>query len=698
MALNPIEITIRSQAEIRALSQTQQKLNELHGVLKSIATGVGIAIGQRLTDAFVRLPAAISNAIKQGIQFNATLQDAQLGIAAVLKQFEPEKYRDFQSAMKASAGAIDLLKQKALESPATFQQLVSGFQAVSGAATSAGISLKDQVELIVLLSQTLAGLGIRSEQITQESRALITGNITEDALAARILAITKAQVEQAREQGKLFEFLKEKASAFAEAGKIGANNFTPALSNFQDQVQQTLGEVTKPLFESLTSTILEMTEALKSFAQEAGRVSEWGIILDAVFHSTLDLVKALIASLIVLAKTFEIVGKAIGQFAGGVAGGLDKAIRDQMAETKRANAAGARASVVFFQSLKTSAAFPDISENLKKEIDEALRLLAPLASTAGDYWIQYTAQGKAAIEELALVAAKKTPVQSVAAPKEMTISMEESDALWERAILADREAAEEMKTFDAEAIANAERLLAIRQELADQTFAGRLQSNIRQLGEDWAFVGRNMADVLTRGVGGAVDGLAQGITELILTGKGFGQAMAHVARQIITDLIRMTIQALLFKLIIGPIFGFAGGGFVGGHADGGLIAGAPSSRDNRLAAVATGEHITRAAAVQYYGPGLFAALNSMRLPRDLFGSMRMPMPRNPALSFSIGGFVPAFNGGANSPQNISVAPAPVNVYFVQNEKELFRLLESERGRQIIVHQAGKSKTELGIPS
>jgi len=80
--------------------------------------------------------------------------------------------------MKDSASAISLLKAKAMESPATFEQLVSAFQGISGAAAAAKIPLTQQVDLVVLMSQALAGLGIQSEQIMQESRALLTGNIT----------------------------------------------------------------------------------------------------------------------------------------------------------------------------------------------------------------------------------------------------------------------------------------------------------------------------------------------------------------------------------------------------------------------------------------------------------------------------------------------------------------------------------------
>jgi hypothetical protein len=53
---------------------------------------------------------------------------------------------------------------------------------------------------------------------------------------------------------------------------------------------------------------------------------------------------------------------------------------------------------------------------------------------------------------------------------------------------------------------------------------------------------------------------------------------------------------------------------ISSHAGGGLIPGAPSSSDNRLSAVASGEYIVNSSAVSHYGPALFDALNRKSAP------------------------------------------------------------------------------------
>lgn len=264
-----IDILIDIRSRLDQVEQATRGIaslkKEASGLSDAFTLGLGAGFSAQLVSGLSQIAGAMQNTIRAGVEFNATLESAQLGIAAVLKQFDRTgRFKTFDDAMRESSNAIDLLKQKAVESPASFESLVQAFQATAGAATSAGIPLKKQIDLIVNLSQAISGLGIRNEQIVQETRALLTGNITEDAAAARILGITGAQVQQAKETGQLFEFLSGKITSFAEAGKRGAETYNTALSNFGDIVQQVQGEVSKPIFEALKNSFLDLTKVIQS--------------------------------------------------------------------------------------------------------------------------------------------------------------------------------------------------------------------------------------------------------------------------------------------------------------------------------------------------------------------------------------------------------------------------------------------------
>ena len=270
MADKTFDILIDIRTRLQGLEDAQRKIQastreaqNFNSVLSGFAGGVAGGAFAQLTAQLARIPAGFASAINEGVRFNATLESAKLGVAAIVKQFDTTgKFASFDAALAESGKAIDILKQKAKESPATFEQLVSAFQGVSGAASAANIPLQKQLDLVVLMSQALAGLGIRSDQILQESRALLTGNINEDAMAARILGITKAQVEAAKSQGNLYDFLTEKMSAFAEAGQRGQQTFTTQLSNLEDALTQLKGVATENVFDILKDSLSGLNATL----------------------------------------------------------------------------------------------------------------------------------------------------------------------------------------------------------------------------------------------------------------------------------------------------------------------------------------------------------------------------------------------------------------------------------------------------
>ncbi len=238
---------------------TSTVLNALGNVRDSLA-GMA-AMGISATAAL----GAVGNTLETGVRFNAQIESARLGVAAVLKQFDDaEKFKSFDQAIDASAEAIERLKQKALSSPASFSSLVQAYQATVGPMTAANIALGNQVDLIVAMSQALAGLGIHESQILQETRALITGNINADAAAAKILGITSADISQAKAKGELYQFLASKIAAFAEAGDRGSRSLNTLKANLGDAFEQRSADATEKLNDALKGFYEQLTVLVNS--------------------------------------------------------------------------------------------------------------------------------------------------------------------------------------------------------------------------------------------------------------------------------------------------------------------------------------------------------------------------------------------------------------------------------------------------
>lgn len=235
---------------------------ELFGVQQKQTSQLNMMIGQAIMLAAAwKVVQAGTAFIGKGFNFNRTVEDSRLGIAAILAQFDDYgDYEDFSDAIEVAGEALEMLKQKASESPASLVELIGAFQATAGAAKQANLSLQQHIDLVTIMSQALAALGIRSDQIIQESRALLTGNITEDAMAARILGITKSQIDSARDAGQLFEFLTGKLQGFQRASEYAQNSMTVLLSNLGDEFDQLAGVTLESIFGDTKAVITDLKD------------------------------------------------------------------------------------------------------------------------------------------------------------------------------------------------------------------------------------------------------------------------------------------------------------------------------------------------------------------------------------------------------------------------------------------------------
>ena len=137
---------------------------------------------------------------------------------------------------------------------------------------------------------------------------------------------------------------------------------------------------------------------------------------------------------------------------------------------------------------------------------------------------------------------------------------------------------------------------------------------------------------------------------------------------------------------------FSGGGGAMKFAEGGLIPGQPSRRDNRFAAVATGEFIHPSDVVSYYGAGVMEALRNRDVPREVFAGLAGHAPRVGRGSFALGGLVssagmlqPSVGGGGSG----------VNVFFFDNREAMFAKMKSVKGKRMLVDALSGRVTEIG---
>ena len=228
---------------------------------------------------------AIGDAVGEMKDFNAELETAQIGMAAIISSIA--EVRDstgnllppaeaFNAALGESGDLINQLRQDALGSISTFQELVRAYQVAVGPGLAAGLSLDQIKNVSNELAVAAKTLGIPINQLSEEIRSLLQGTAT--ARNTRIAVLfggaqqANEEIRRAKEVGNLYEVLTGRLEAFGAAAEESGDSFAVASSNLQDAIQNLLAIGGIEYFEQLKDTLNGLRQALVTEGPDGGLI------------------------------------------------------------------------------------------------------------------------------------------------------------------------------------------------------------------------------------------------------------------------------------------------------------------------------------------------------------------------------------------------------------------------------------------
>ena len=232
------KLGIDGSSASRTLGQLQGGIGSLHGALLSLG-----AIG------------LFTKVLKDGFEFNQTLHDGELAIAAIIQQFQK---LDETAAKEVAAGAMKKIVELEPKVAGSLSDLVQGFASTAAAAAGVGISVDQNIDLVGRFANALGKLALPIDQVGQEMRSILTGNIGQDSQLARVLGITNEMVASAKDAGQLYAMLSSKIGKLGEAGDNAATRFS-SLASAMDKAK---GAIAEGIFDQALDGSVELTKAL----------------------------------------------------------------------------------------------------------------------------------------------------------------------------------------------------------------------------------------------------------------------------------------------------------------------------------------------------------------------------------------------------------------------------------------------------
>lgn len=215
---------------------------------------------------------AASSFVSRTFSFSSDIETSQIAIASVIgatnkitdgqgKQLEGAE--KFNAAQAISAQMMEKIQVLALQTTATFDEMVQGVSGIIAPATKAGVAVEKIPQFAVLATQAMTAMKIPVVQMRTEVEALLSGNInrSQDLLATN-LGITGEMVRNWQKQGTLVAELEKRLRVFADAGEATAQTWSGLKSNMQDALDYLSSKTGSGLFEGAKQSYRELLALL----------------------------------------------------------------------------------------------------------------------------------------------------------------------------------------------------------------------------------------------------------------------------------------------------------------------------------------------------------------------------------------------------------------------------------------------------
>lgn len=312
----------KSEKELNKLGNAARNAHEPVGLLdrafgrlsRTLFAFVGVT-------AFIELVTGIYQAVAAGVEFNKTIENTRLGMAALLesegKFTQGGKILSGTEAMNAALAQSDkIIKQLQydnLQTVATFEQLSRAYQSALAPGLAVGFNLDQVRQFTLSMVQAAAAMQLPFEQMAEEIRSLLRGSITpRNTIIATNLGITNEDIRKYKGDAQgLFDFIMGKLSEFSKYGPILQQTFTGLTSNLTDVFRMMAGEAGKGYFEylkgvmaSLTNYMADTSNAAEGIKLRPGAVQ--------MFSDFFTVVEALTQTMLALGGAIALVTSALG--------------------------------------------------------------------------------------------------------------------------------------------------------------------------------------------------------------------------------------------------------------------------------------------------------------------------------------------------------------------------------------------------
>ena len=298
MANSDVSITITIDGQTHSLRTARGDVNELGRSItgaNSAANTLRDSLGKMVlaVGGVAALTSAFKSFAASGIEANRSFENLKIQLTGLIAANSSnvsmmgktlDAHTKWNMSMKESEGILKKLNETNAKTKFTLEEITGAFNMFY--ATSAGQGSRNKaVQAMDSIALAAQAVGKNLSDLTPMMDSLATGTVvaaSEMGSFMKIVGLTNEELKKASSEGKVYDHIIEKLAKYKELSAEAAKGYEVALGSLKNELTELSRELTKPMFDMLTSGIASFSNFIK---ENKATIVEWaGYIVTAGKH------------------------------------------------------------------------------------------------------------------------------------------------------------------------------------------------------------------------------------------------------------------------------------------------------------------------------------------------------------------------------------------------------------------------------
>lgn len=251
-----------------SVNQFGESASRINSIVNTMTGFAAATVGLNgLADAF-------HNTAGAALDFYKQMQSGAVATAGTLMSVAQINGKDlgWNQSLEYSTEIMKKLANQAVATGVSTKELSDSFRAALPAAMQGGMTISQLIKLLAPLSSAGKLIGLNDTTLMRDINDIMTGQNVGRTKLGQVLGLSGEEIQQAKANGKLFEYLMQRLQGEAMATTKYLETFEGRVNHLKEAFARVGGTALAPVFDQLKNDIRDVAEKLVVVDQDTQEV------------------------------------------------------------------------------------------------------------------------------------------------------------------------------------------------------------------------------------------------------------------------------------------------------------------------------------------------------------------------------------------------------------------------------------------